>query len=155
MTAEETGFLRAIKQNPADATARGAYADWLDEHDRPYEALLQRDRAGISEAWFKLRRKSDGLFSEGLTPSRREIRWSTKGKMWRKLSDLRSHLVNLRNHNHYGSGTDWDDLEVIVIEVRAAVTVTLPVVVTESRRVYGTFRTLSITEPPGADAEPQ
>jgi uncharacterized protein (TIGR02996 family) len=152
MTAEEKGFLAAIKKNSADATARGAYADWLDEHERSYEALLQRDKAGISEAWFKLRRKSDGLFSEGLT-SRRDIRWSTKGKMWRKLNDLRSHLFNLRFSSHYGSDTPWDDLEVIVIEVRAAVAVTLPVVVRESHGPYATARTCTIPEPLGAETQ--
>jgi uncharacterized protein (TIGR02996 family) len=41
MTTEEAGFLITLKQNPDDATARSAYADWLDEHDRPYEALLK------------------------------------------------------------------------------------------------------------------
>ena len=41
MTSEERGFLDAIKTNPDDVTARGAYADWLDEHDRHHDAMLQ------------------------------------------------------------------------------------------------------------------
>jgi uncharacterized protein (TIGR02996 family) len=40
MTSEESGFLLAIEKAPTDVAARGAYADWLDEHGRPYEALL-------------------------------------------------------------------------------------------------------------------
>jgi uncharacterized protein (TIGR02996 family) len=39
-TPDERGFLDAIKKYPDDATARLVYADWLDEHDRPYEAIL-------------------------------------------------------------------------------------------------------------------
>ncbi len=32
---EEAGFLSAIRQTPADETARLVYADWLDEQDDP------------------------------------------------------------------------------------------------------------------------
>ena len=127
MTAEEKGFLASIKKNPNDAIARGAYADWLDEHDRPYEALLQRGKAGLSEVHFKLRRKSDVMFSEGPDRRRGAIRWSTKGKMWRKLSDLHGHLKS----TPYGTTastieTPAKDLEIVVIEVRAAVATTMP-----------------------------
>ena len=153
MNTEEAAFLKAIKKNPDDATTRGAYADWLDEHGRPYEALLQRDAAGISEAWFKLRRKSDGLFSEGLIPSRPNIRWSAKGKMWRKLSDLRSHLVGLRRHAKYGDVTPWEELEVVVIEIRLAVTATLPVQVTHPEAGSWSSRTITVIEPLGGDSK--
>src|SRR5947209_20269787 len=87
MNAEESGFLLSIKKNPGDLPARRAYADWLEEYDRPYEAMLQRGQSGLSEVFFKLRRKSDGLFSEGPDRTRK---WSSKGKMWRKLSTLRA-----------------------------------------------------------------
>ena len=147
MTAEEKGFLLALKKNPNDATARGAFADWLEEHGRAYEALLQRDKAGVAEAWFKLRRKSDGLFSEGLTSGRRTVRWSTKGKMWRQLGDLRSHLVGLRGHTLYGGDTPWEDLEVVAIELRLVVAATLPVKKTK----FGYSSSLTITEPLGAE----
>lgn len=45
MDADEKGSLAAIKKNPKDATARGAYADWLDEHGRAHDAMLQRAAA--------------------------------------------------------------------------------------------------------------
>ena len=32
---DETGFLNAIRQNPADDVARLVFADWLDERDEP------------------------------------------------------------------------------------------------------------------------
>ena len=115
-----------------------------------YEALIQRDRAGIAEAWFKLRRKSDGLFSNGLATGRHEIQWSAKGKMWRKLGDLRSHLVGLRGRKKYGSNTSWDDLEVVVIEVRATVTATLPVNVMKGHA--GRHKTITVIEPLGDSA---
>jgi uncharacterized protein (TIGR02996 family) len=154
MTAEEKGFLASIKKDSNDATVRGAYADWLDEHDRPYEALLQRDKAGVSEAWFKLRRKSDGLFSEGLAAGRRGVRWSAKGKMWRKLGDLRGHLVGLRHHSKYGGDTPWEELEVVVIEIRLAVTATLPVQVTTSPGTGSwSYRTITVVEPLGAESK--
>ncbi len=133
MTGDEKGFLAAIKKTPGDATARGAYADWLEEHDRPYEAALQRDKAGLSEVYFKLRRKSDGLYSGGRSASHSQpIRWAAKGKMWRKLSDLRSHVAgHVRIRSAYGRGqlygdTPWDDLEVVVIEIRENAIAALP-----------------------------
>lgn len=136
MTAEERGFLSAIKKSTTDANARGAYADWLDEHGRPYEALLQRGKAELSEVYFKIRRKSDGLFSEG-TGRSGGSHWSTKGKMWRKLHVLRSHLRNYiqlhRGWRAYGGemtyydNTAWDDLEIVVAEVRVTIGAVLPV----------------------------
>lgn len=38
----EAALLRAILLNPADDVARLVYADWLDEHDEPREAEIQR-----------------------------------------------------------------------------------------------------------------
>jgi uncharacterized protein (TIGR02996 family) len=149
MTSEENGFLLALEQNPDDTTGRAAYADWLDEHDRPYEAILQRDKAGVSEAWFKLRRKSDGLFSDGRSTSRHTpIRWSAKGKMWRRLSDLRSHMVNMRGRGSYG-GLPWEELEVVVIEIRAATAAVLPILVQRDPTRAWAGPILTITEPLG------
>jgi uncharacterized protein (TIGR02996 family) len=160
MTAEERGFLSAIKKSPTDATARGAYADWLDENGRPYEALLQRGKAELSEVYFKIRRKSDGLFSEGTTTSGGS-HWSTKGKLWRKLHVLRSHLRNyvqlhrawtsVRFVVKYYDDTSWDDLEVVVVEVRVTVGAVLPLVLRQDQS--GPAEVI-ITEPlgqPGAD----
>lgn len=39
---EEDAFHAAIHADCSDAVARGAYADWLDEHERPVEAATQR-----------------------------------------------------------------------------------------------------------------
>ena len=149
MTSEERGFLTAIKENPDDVTARGAYADWLDEHDRHYEAVLQRAEANLSEVYFKLRRKSDGLFSEGRSSSG-PIRWTTKGKMWRRLSDLRSHMANMRPRNDYGGKIPWSDLEVVVLEVRVTVAATLPISAPPDPRTWGGP---TITEPLGGDSK--
>ncbi len=153
MNPEEQGFLLSLKENPDDTTARSAYADWLDEHDRPYEALLQRDKAGVSEVWFKLRRKSDGLFSDGRpASSRQSVRWSAKGKMWRKLSDLRSHMLNMRDRSAYGGKTPWDDLEIVVIEVRVVTAAVLPILVKRDPARAWAGPVLTIAEPLGGAA---
>lgn len=39
---EESAFLEALAHNPAGDTARLVYADWLEEHERPVDAALQR-----------------------------------------------------------------------------------------------------------------
>ena len=41
---EEEGLLNAIKQEPDEDVHRLVYADWLDEHGKPEEALLMRLR---------------------------------------------------------------------------------------------------------------
>jgi uncharacterized protein (TIGR02996 family) len=152
MTSEENGFLLTLKKNPDDSTAHSAYADWLDEHDRHYEAILQRDKAGVSEVWFKLRRKSDGLFSEGRSTSRhRPVRWSAKGKMWRRLSDLRSHMANMRDSTSYGN-TPWTDLEVVVIEIRTSAAAVLPILVERDPTRRWAQQTFTIVEPLGEEA---
>lgn len=136
MTAEEKGFLSAIKANPKDATARGAFADWLDEHGRAHEAMLQRAAAGLSEVRYKIRRKSDGLFSEG-AEGRYEGNepWTTRGKMWPTIVHLRGHLNSqVQDHAHqrrwnrrlpaefrYQNDTPLADLEVVVVELRFVV----------------------------------
>jgi uncharacterized protein (TIGR02996 family) len=133
---DEVGFVAYLNSNPDDATAHAAFADWLDEHGRPLEAAEQRDAAGISEVYYKLRRKSDGLFCEG-RDQRRDARpgqaykWSTRGKTWRKLEDLRAHLAAVRAGSRtYGggdrTGTAWDKLEVVAFEVRAVELARLP-----------------------------
>ncbi|MDY3558491.1 TIGR02996 domain-containing protein [Gemmata sp. JC673] len=98
MTADERGFLATLDTNPNDHTARAAYADWLDEQGRRYEAALERGRAGLSEVYFKIRRKSDGLFSEGAEP-RGVKKWSALGKMWPKLHVLQAHLISYVKHH--------------------------------------------------------
>lgn len=42
MVDEERAFLAAIKSDPRDLVTRKVYSDWLDEHDRPEEADIQR-----------------------------------------------------------------------------------------------------------------
>jgi len=135
-SADEAGFVAYLKAKPNDSTAHAAYADWLDEHGRPLEAAEQRDAAGLSEVYYKLRRKSDGLFCEGRelkrgTPPGRAYKWSAKGKTWRKLEELRAHLAAVRGGSRtYGggdrAGTAWNELEVVAFEVRAVELARLP-----------------------------
>lgn len=47
---EEAGFLKAIADQLAERTTRLAYADWLDEHDRPREAEFLRVQVQVAEA---------------------------------------------------------------------------------------------------------
>jgi uncharacterized protein (TIGR02996 family) len=148
MTADEKGFLAALKKNPKDATARGAYADWLDEHERPYEAALQRGKAGLSEVYYKIRRKTDGLFSTGTRSSSWvPMGWSQNGKMWRKLSDLLGHMRGLVDTKTYGR-TAWKDIEVVFVEVRVTYTTTLPVT-KEKIRGYASRTRPTVVEPLG------
>lgn len=115
---EERGFLRAIKENPKDVTTRMAYADWLEEHTRPYEAFQQRVKAGVSEARYRLRRKSDGLFYEA------HGNWTARGRQWRTLVAAKNYL-----NDHLGMpnfrGTPWDDVEIEVAEIRTQIVTNL------------------------------
>lgn len=119
---EERGFLKAIRENPKDAATRLAYADWLEEHARPYDALQQRIKAGVSEARYMVRRKSDGLYSNAGWP----VTWSAKGKPWRRLGDVKGHLTAQSRRERYGDAP-WDDVEVVVFEVRVQEVAGLPV----------------------------
>ncbi|MBN9122423.1 MAG: TIGR02996 domain-containing protein [Planctomycetes bacterium] len=157
MTADEKGFLVALEENPDDATARAAYADWLEEHGRRYEAILQRGRAGASEVYFKLRRKSDGLFFE-CDPHKRE-RWTTKGKAWHDLARLRAHMGSYARSRTWGAGpirymdnTPWDDLEVVVVELRVVEGAALPVRYAEEGSGYRRRVTITTDEPLGRRA---
>ena len=135
--AEERGFLAALKQDPKDETSRLAYADWLEEHDRPYEAMLQRVKAGVSEARFKIRRKSDGLYFDG------KGGWSAKGKDWRQLAHVRGHFT-LESFSDRYYGTAWDDLEVVAFEIRVR-PVTVLVITQKPKARYG--RIVTVHEP--------
>jgi uncharacterized protein (TIGR02996 family) len=124
--AEERGFRKALQKDPNDSAACSAFADWLDEHDRPYEAAQLRSRAGLSEVFYQIRRKSDGLFSTANRANwQAPMRWATKGKMWRRLADLHSHIRNAQDRKTYG-GTPWEDVEVFVTEVRVTFSTVLP-----------------------------
>jgi len=139
---DEDGFRAALMAKPNDVTTHLAYADWLDEHDRPLEAAEQRELGGLSEVYFKLRRKSDGLFSEAASAGRRyylhDFRWSKKGKLWRTLNSLRAHLTGVGGRQNYGNNTPWTDLEVVAIEVRVSELGALPI----SFRAEGSRRRL-------------
>ncbi|MCE9568269.1 MAG: TIGR02996 domain-containing protein [Planctomycetes bacterium] len=63
---EETAFLSAIRQNPADETARLVYADWLDE---------QGDPASIAKAEFI---RLELQMAPAPTQSLNRIRWLNK-----------------------------------------------------------------------------
>jgi uncharacterized protein (TIGR02996 family) len=148
MTAEEKGFRVAIKKNPKDTTAHSAYADWLDEHDRPYEAAQQRAKAGLSEIYYKIRRKSDGLFSTG-NRSWPSMGWAEGGKMWRKLQDLLAHIRGIAGSDRTYGGTAWKELDVVFFEVRITFSATLPLKM-EKPRGWGRQRP-TVTEPLGGD----
>jgi uncharacterized protein (TIGR02996 family) len=141
-TTEERGFLKAIKENPRDVATRLAYADWLEEQNRPYDALQQRVKAGISEMRFKLRRKSDGLFSDAGWPT---IEWSEKGKDWRRIGDAKGHLTGFsRGQPDYG-GVPWADVEIVVFEVRIQPVATMALSLAEPQR-WG-YRPVVVAEP--------
>jgi uncharacterized protein (TIGR02996 family) len=130
---DEAGFIAFLEANPNDATAHAAYADWLAEHGRPVEAAFQRDAAGLSHVSYKLRRKSDGLFSEGREVGRssNNYRWTMQGKSWSSLGELKAHLSALRRADpKYGgsgaAGTRWSDLEIVIVEVRTVTLAHLP-----------------------------
>jgi uncharacterized protein (TIGR02996 family) len=145
--AEEQGFLRALEEDPADVAARLAYADWLEEHDRPYRAMLQRVEAGVSQVRYKIRRKSDGLFADSGAV---HVKWSDRGKEWERLSSVRAHLAAGSYNARYGMNTPWDDVEIVAIEVRLHVVGTLPFSLGERVERRGRHlprRKVIITEP--------
>ncbi len=57
MSDDETAFLRAIRANPADPMPRLAFADWLDEHDRPDRAEFVRIQVELEPIRFELDRE--------------------------------------------------------------------------------------------------
>jgi uncharacterized protein (TIGR02996 family) len=59
--AEEAAFIRAIRTNPAERTARLAYADWLEERDDPRGGLIRRDAEllKLDKVWLAGRRRDD------------------------------------------------------------------------------------------------
>jgi uncharacterized protein (TIGR02996 family) len=120
--ADEQGFLKALDEDPKDVAARLAYADWLEEHGRPYRAMLQRVEAGVSLVRYKIRRRSDGLFAD----SGEHVKWSAGGKEWEQLSSVRAHLAAVSYQEKYGHNTPWRDVEIIAIEVRQHVVGTVP-----------------------------
>jgi uncharacterized protein (TIGR02996 family) len=160
VTSDEKGFLLALEKDPNDTTARAAFADWLDEHGRRYEAILQRARAGVSEVFYKLRRKSDGLYSD-CNPHKPDG-WSAKGKMWNELSSLRAHMGSYARSRRWRSktripyigNTDWDDLEVVVIELRFVEGVAMPVRYEDTTDGHRRRIAVAVVEPiGGAESE--
>lgn len=111
----ESAFLKSIKRQPSEPNHRLVFADWLDEHGRVYEAFEQRVKAGFSLAQFKLRRKSDGLFSSG---GGNYVTWTTHGKVFRRLNNLQLHLRHHARSLKYADQVPWDQLEVVVFEER-------------------------------------
>jgi uncharacterized protein (TIGR02996 family) len=142
---EEVGFLLTLRKNPDDRTVRAAYADWLEEHDRPYEAAVQRDRAGVSEVWYKLRRTTDGRFAEPDAPSSEF--WTKTGKRWRSLKSLVPHVISVSaRRSELYLGVEWAHLEVVVIEIRPVEIGTLPAVVTHHPQ-YSAYNSFTVPEP--------
>src|SRR5262245_10200245 len=140
---EEKGFLQSIEEDPEDVATRLAYADWLEEHQRSYEAMLQRVEAGVSEARYKVRRKSDGLFSEGGASN---VQFSSNGAEWKKVSSVRAHLSQNAPQGLYGGNTPWDDVEIVVYEVRTHLIGTLPYSFKQPEKFWRS-RTVLVHEP--------
>jgi uncharacterized protein (TIGR02996 family) len=146
VTMDERGFLKAIEENPDDTVTRLAYADWLEEQGRSYEAMKQRVKGGVSQVQYKLRRKSDGLFSEGGGGA--QVQWTTKGKIWPGLAHIRGHLIAQGRRERYGNNTSWSSLEVVVFELRVLPQGTLPISI-EKHEQYSWKRIITIEEPQG------
>jgi uncharacterized protein (TIGR02996 family) len=55
-TQDERDFLAAIEAAPEDTAPHKVFADWLDEHDRPEEAVFHRRwtvEVAKAEAWLR------------------------------------------------------------------------------------------------------
>jgi uncharacterized protein (TIGR02996 family) len=139
---EEAGFLVALEEDGQDTATRAAYADWLDEQDRAYEAAVQREKAGLSEVWYRVRRKTDGLFAE---PDGREC-WTRTGKRWRSLKQVVPHIHNRSARGRY-LDVKWEDLEVVVSEVRPEDIGALPVSIRHPYPQWPSFIKFAIDEP--------
>jgi uncharacterized protein (TIGR02996 family) len=143
---QERGFLLALEEKPDDVPTLLAYADWLEEHGRPYRAMLRRVQAGVSQVRYKIRRKSDGLFADS---GGMRVSWSAGGKEWEKLSSVRAHLAVGSSNDKYGTNTPWEDVEIVAIEVRVHVVGTVPFSLGEKTgsAPWRQQRKVTITEP--------
>lgn len=92
--------------------------------DNPVALTNKQDETPVLYKFYKLRRKSDGLYSNGGSwPS-----FTSKGKTWNTLAALSGHLAQhtgdryaktRRYHWHdKQEGVDWQDLEIVCLEVR-------------------------------------
>jgi hypothetical protein len=110
--------------------------------DRPLGIVEAKpEESPVLYKLYKLRRKSDGLYSTGGTSPG----WSKKGKTWNTLAALSGHLAQHRgdyyaenryyqaiSYNYWGqsqtkpelkiSGIPWDNLEIVLLEVRENIT---------------------------------
>ena len=142
-SAEERGLLWSIEQYPQDPRPRLIYADWLDDHGRPYRAMMQRVEASVSQVRYKIRRKSDGKFSEG---GEHDVQWTSRGKEWTEFSKVRAYLALVSRQRRYGGNTDWSDVEVAVFEIRVQFVEAIPFTIDrEAWRSRG--RRLTMAEP--------
>jgi uncharacterized protein (TIGR02996 family) len=150
VSVDDRAFLQALEANEEDVTSRLAYADWLDEQGRWHEALLQRVEAGVSEVRYQIRRKSDGLFSEG---GGRRVRWSARGKLWPQLASIKGHLVYHQDRPTYAN-TPWDDVEIVVFEIRLQPLGSLPLSREDREGPYRKRKVIVLDETPGRQAPP-
>jgi uncharacterized protein (TIGR02996 family) len=65
---EQQAFIDALKENPKDQATHLVYADWLDEHDQPELADLERSWtvAKYKEAWLFMEECVEECQSSGL-----------------------------------------------------------------------------------------
>jgi uncharacterized protein (TIGR02996 family) len=78
----QKAFETAIIRNPADAAARGIYADWLDEQERPLMVRVKRKNMPMSEVQRYLMDWYGCLsgYMESWTPKSRNRHWRPIGK---------------------------------------------------------------------------
>lgn len=91
---DREGFEAAIRENPTDYNRRLVFADWLDEHDEPEEAIRQRK---YQSAW-----ESIGDLADMVNMGRRFL-----------LEAAQSHLANREdkwgNYTRMGENEAYKD----------------------------------------------
>lgn len=80
---EETTLKMAVEADRRNATTSGAYADWLDEHDRPEEAAFFRSRTlqAVVDAEDWLADFMPTGYRRSLSPSDRLALWLAVGRI--------------------------------------------------------------------------
>jgi uncharacterized protein (TIGR02996 family) len=146
----EDGFLRALREQPADEAARGAYADWLEERGDPRGEFLRLSGRVLAD----LRRLGElrpGLAAEWLRQVDRAaaVRAALRGFLghpagadrWYRTAAGREVYLDQLHVQRFGLGWMEGRAELI----RARVLETLP---QRARQIYPGNNGLLITEVP-------
>lgn len=106
MTSDEQGFLAAIRADRDNDVIRGAYADWLDEHDRPERAEFIRVQillAAPDHSHPAIDPTGDGCTVCGERRARELKLWAKNCIRWAGMSDEHYHLTG----SFYGHSEHW------------------------------------------------